>query len=100
MAAPLTEEQKQKWKDTIQTQKQSGLSIQKWCRENQVVVSRFYYWSRKLFSDKAMPHFSRFVELKDLKQCKLSLEYQDVHLQLEATNLKQALRLLEKIACS
>ena len=101
MTAPLTEKQRQQWKDKIQAQKQNGLSIEKWCRENQIIESRFYDWKKKLFPDETTPHFSNFIELKDPKKWKLSLDYQDMHLQLESTNLKKMLRLLDKITtCS
>ena len=99
MGVPLTEEQRQCWKEKIQAQKSSGLSVDKWCQENNVVACRFHYWKKKLFS-KLQPVPLGFVELKDPSQCKLSLHYQGVSLQLESTNLKEALRILEKLACS
>ena len=101
MANLLTEEQKQKWKETIQIQKQSGLSIERWCKENRVIASRFYYWKKRLFSDEVnSSHFSKFVELKDSNQCNLSIECQGVHLELKSGTLKQALRFLGALACS
>ncbi|NGX55606.1 MAG: hypothetical protein KR126chlam2_01243, partial [Chlamydiae bacterium] len=36
MAKTFSSEEKQKWIDIIQTQKQSGLSIAQWCRENKI----------------------------------------------------------------
>ena len=101
MVNPFTEEQKQQWKDKIQAQKTSGLSIKRWCRGNHVTINCFYYWRKRLFPDEVnSPRLSKFVELKDSNRCKLSLEWQGVHLELESTTLKQALHFLGKLTCS
>ena len=48
MAQPFSEELKQQWKENILKQRQSGLSIAAWCRQNGIVVHNFYYWQSKL----------------------------------------------------
>jgi hypothetical protein len=48
MVKPLTEELKQQWKDRILEQRSSGLSIPKWCRQNDVPIYNFRYWQDKL----------------------------------------------------
>ncbi|KPH66467.1 IS66 family insertion sequence element accessory protein TnpA, partial [Oceanobacillus caeni] len=39
------------WEERISSYKQSGLSIAKWCDENNVHESQFYYWKKKLNTD-------------------------------------------------
>ena len=33
---------KEKWKEVIEAQKQSGLTIKKYCNDNPICISRFY----------------------------------------------------------
>jgi hypothetical protein len=37
-----------KWRETVRRQQDSGLSIVRFCRENQIVYSTFYAWKRRL----------------------------------------------------
>ena len=48
------------WKERIEKQSKSGLSIEKWCRENQLKAYVFHYWKVKLFSN--LPERNNFVE--------------------------------------
>jgi len=41
MPKPASEEIKQKWKDKIQAQRESGRSIANWCKENDVTIHTF-----------------------------------------------------------
>lgn len=50
MAKPLSEELKQQWKDRINEQRSSGLSVPLWCRQNEIAVYNFRYWQNKLFA--------------------------------------------------
>ena len=36
------------WKQIITTCRGSGLTISKWCRQNNVKESRYYYWLREI----------------------------------------------------
>jgi len=49
MPKPFSEDQKLEWKQRIDQQRQSGLSIQKWCLQNQIQPHTFHYWKEKLF---------------------------------------------------
>jgi hypothetical protein len=49
MPKPTPEEIKLEWKERIEQQRQSDLSIEKWCRQNQIRPNKFYYWKGKLF---------------------------------------------------
>lgn len=48
MPRPFSQEKRQEWKDKIQNQQASGLSISKWCCDQQVNVHAFYYWKDHL----------------------------------------------------
>jgi hypothetical protein len=39
------------WQQRILIQKSSGLSVRKWCAENNVRESRYYYWLKILRND-------------------------------------------------
>lgn len=49
MPKPLSEDKKLEWKNLIEQQRQSGLSIDKWCLQNQIQSHTFHYWKDKLF---------------------------------------------------
>lgn len=49
MPAQTSAEKKQEWQNIILRQRQSGLSINRWCQENHIATSVFYYWQKKLF---------------------------------------------------
>jgi hypothetical protein len=36
------------WQHRIRDQKASGLSVRKWCADNQIQESRYYYWLKAL----------------------------------------------------
>lgn len=96
MAKPLTAEQKNDWLQRIQKQQTSGLSIQKWCKENQIPIHAFYYWKKRLTPT---PPFNRshFTELVAPKACTVTMEFQDTRIHIESSTLKQCLSLLEEL---
>lgn len=49
MPAPASEEKRNEWKNLIEQQRQSGLSIDKWCLKNQIRPHAFHYWKEKLY---------------------------------------------------
>ncbi len=53
MSQPFSEEQKQQWRKKIISQKNSGISIAAWRRQNEIADHLFYYWKRKLFPEPA-----------------------------------------------
>ncbi len=80
--ARASEEQQLAWKETILRQKESGLSIKTWCRQNQIRFSAFYYWKDKLFS-KSLDR-ANFTEFGIKKDCALTLECPGVRISLES----------------
>jgi transposase-like protein len=48
MARALTEDQLSVWKDRIARQASSGLSVTKFCQQEQISEANYYYWRRRL----------------------------------------------------
>lgn len=93
MAKPLTEEQKNTWQQRIQKQQDSSLSIEKWCKENQIPVHTFYYWKKRL----TQLNCSHFTQLVTPKGCTVTIEFQDIRIHIESHSLKQCLSLIERL---
>ncbi|OGN55769.1 MAG: hypothetical protein A3D96_01640 [Chlamydiae bacterium RIFCSPHIGHO2_12_FULL_44_59] len=45
----VSEAKKLEWNRLIEEQCQSGLSIEKWCRQQNLISHTFHYWKDKLF---------------------------------------------------
>ena len=109
MAKPFSEEKKQLWKKNILKQRESGLSVVAWCRENNFNAHTFGYWQGKLFPKKL--ESSNFTEIKDktssedsnLKRAGIMLEYQRIHIHLDkdfdSSVLRQCLEVVRGAAC-
>ncbi len=46
MKASRHEILKEKWRQIIKRYNESGLPVKKWCEENQVSATQYYYWLR------------------------------------------------------
>jgi hypothetical protein len=101
MTRPATEEEKREWKEKIQKQKLSGLSIEGYCRENHIAPHRFYYWRSQLFPNDLKP--TSFVEIKDKKSLGLAFECWDMRIFLnqdfDPLTLKKFLKVIKEISC-
>jgi hypothetical protein len=69
------------WKERIEKQKKSGLSIGKWCKENGLEAHVFHYWKAKFLSK--LPERNNFVELKEEKSKGIVLEYKEFQIHLD-----------------
>ena len=49
------------WRERLEAQKSSGLSIHTWCLENQIPQSQFFYWKRKF--NREVPEQPQFAEI-------------------------------------
>jgi hypothetical protein len=110
MSQPFSKEQKQQWEEKIIAQKNSGVSIAEWCRQNEIANHVFYYWKRKLFPEPTVT-LSSFTEVPFEKgsQCLkagdsgIKIEYQDVRIYLDkhfdSSVLKQCLLILKGATC-
>lgn len=101
MSKSLSEDKKLKWKSLIEEQRQSGLSINKWCQQQNLAPNTFLYWKDKLFSNHLQS--SSFVELKVKRSHEISLQAQGLHIRLGADCdpilRKQLLTLFAEAAC-
>lgn len=61
MPNPASEDKQLEWKNLIKKQGQSGLSVEKWCLQNQISPHVFHYWKKKLFPKRLQK--SSFSEL-------------------------------------
>jgi hypothetical protein len=108
MAQPLSEEQRQQWQEIILKQRASGLSIAKWCRENNLAVHVFYHRQRILFPKPPLQRTS-FTEVsqeiiqKTSNKTGITLDYQGILILLDKNfdvqSLKQCLAALKEISC-
>ena len=89
------------WQARIAQQQNSGLSIEHWCRENQVSSCRFHYWKSKLFPKKI--DATCFTELVDVKNVGITIEYSDIRIHLDpnfdAATLKRCLFVIKEGKC-
>ena len=66
-----TNREMQEWADKIKACRSSNLSVRAWCRENNVPISSFYFWQKKIFN-RVSGRESSFVEV--IKSCFINLE--------------------------
>lgn len=106
MPEPFSNKKKQQWKEHILKQRESGLSIVHWCRQNHFIVRAFYYWQQKLFP-KILDR-SAFTEISDEnnassdKRAGVVIEYQGIFIHLDSfdpSTLKQCLEVLKERKC-
>lgn len=101
MFRPSSSEKIRSWEEKILKCQKSGLSIERWCRENQVVVCQFYYWRSKLFPKQV--DASSFTELVDVKNTGITVECGSMRIHLnsnfDATTLKRCLAVIKEVAC-
>lgn len=110
MPQPFSEEKKQQWKEKINAQKNSGLSIAEWCRQNKIADHVFYYWKKKFFPVPSVT-ISSFTEVpfekenhcSEAEDSGIKIEYQKIHIHLDkhfdSPTLKRCLLVLKEAAC-
>lgn len=64
---------KAKWQEIIKRHNESGLPIKKWCEENQVSTTQYYYWLRVIRQESliqagtlAVTGQTQFAEIKPI----------------------------------
>lgn len=57
-----TNRELQEWSNKIQACRNSNLTVRAWCQENNVPISSFYYWQKKIFN-RVSGRESNFVEI-------------------------------------
>ena len=97
-----SEEKKQLWRDRILNQRNSGLSITKWCGQNNIQDHHFYYWQSKLFP-KATLNRASFKELEPNGRTiepGITLQFREFSIYIshsfDPVTLKQCIEVLKK----
>lgn len=102
MSKLIPEEKKQEWEANIRNQLESGFSIKRWCRENNISEQAFHYWRGKLFPKPSLSR-SSFTEIVDKGRTGIILECQGVQIRLERqfdpSILKRCLEVLKGLKC-
>lgn len=81
MPQPLSEDKRLEWKNLIEQQRKSGLSIEKWCLKNQIRPHTFHYWKEKL-SPKPLNR-SSFAEVSLKRNAALTIECRGLRLRID-----------------
>lgn len=101
MPRPSSSEKKQEWEEKIRKQRESGLSIERWCHDNQLPTHVFYYWRDK-FLPKSLNR-ACFTELHDANRTGITIEYRGIRIHLdkhfEPSILKRCLAALKELKC-
>jgi len=82
MSKPISLEKRNEWEEKFRQQRESGLSIDRWCRENQIPPHAFYYWKERLFPKSLASHLS-FTELSNAKTTGITIEYRNLRICLD-----------------
>jgi hypothetical protein len=79
---PTSEEKTLEWRSRIEKQRQSGLSVDKWCQQFQIRPSTFQYWKDKLFPRQLQK--SSFAELNIKRPDAISLQGRGLYVRMSA----------------
>ena len=80
MPISTSQEKQLEWKNLIEQQRQSDLSIEKWCLQNQIKPHTFYYWRDKLFPKQLEK--SSFTELNMKRADAVSLQARGLYIRM------------------
>ena len=103
MPKPPSTEKKLEWETKIRQQRESGLSIEQWCRQNQTSSCSFYYWKDRLFPKTQLTR-SCFTELAANNQTAgVCIEYRGVRILIDKSfdpaTLRNCLSALRGLQC-
>jgi hypothetical protein len=103
MSYPAILNKSRNWEQKIQQQKQSGLSVARWCQENQVSYNTFAYWKRRLVRVAPLERKS-FVELaENSSKSGIQLECDGIRVNIEkgfdSSTLARCLQALRSFQC-
>jgi hypothetical protein len=101
MPVRASEETQQEWKNRIEEQRQSKLSIKQWCLKHQISTHVFSYWRDKLFPTELKT--SSFTQLSAKRTHAISLQTQGLHVRIDSqcdpVLRRQLLALLMEAPC-
>ena len=91
---------KRNWKELVEQQKKSSLTVRQWCQNNDIPITTFYGWKRRLVSIPPLQRES-FAELPsvdacfviEMGRCRVSMSHADMEM------LKQCLQVMKSLRC-
>ena len=102
MPKPISAEKKIEWEAKIRQQRESGLSVDRWCRQNQVTLCSFHYWKNRLRPKTELTR-ACFTELPVDQGTGISIEYQGMRILIDKSfdpsTLRSCLTALRGIQC-
>jgi|GEM_PF-1364684 hypothetical protein len=102
MSKPTSVDKKIKWEEKIRRQRESGLSIERWCRQNQITSCSFHYWKNRLQSKSELTR-SCFTELPTDQGTGITMEYHGIRILIDKSfdpaTLRNCLAALRDIQC-
>lgn len=116
MPKPASAEVKQRWKENILKQRESGLSIRNWSRQNNISEHTFRYWQNKIFPQATLDRtvFKEISQQKTIsfklpkmdksrKATGITIEYQGAYIyvnrEVDISILRLCLKALKEISC-
>ena len=101
MPNPASEAKQLEWQSLIEQQRQSGLSVEKWCQQNQIKSHAFQYWKDKLCRKQLQK--SSFAELNMKRPDAMSLQAQGLFIRMggncDPRLRKQIFALFAELSC-
>lgn len=101
MPKPVSEAKKLEWNRLIEEQRQSGLSIEKWCRQQNLIPHTFHYWKDKLFPKQLQK--ASFTELNMRRPDAISLQARGLYVRMgsdcDPMLRKRLFALFAEVAC-
>lgn len=103
MPQPFPLERHQEWKERILEQRASGLSIERWCSQNDISPHVFHYWKRKLCPQPDINR-SSFKEItREAGHSGITIKYFgfsiNIDQKFDAYTLKECLEVLKELKC-
>ncbi len=80
MPDPASGDKQLEWKRLIEQQRKSGLSVEKWCLQNQIRPYTFRYWKEKLFFKPLQKN--SFAELNMKQPNAISLQARGIYVRM------------------
>jgi len=102
MPKPISAEKKTEWETKLRQQRESGLSIERWCRQNQIASCSFHYWKSRLQFKSELTR-ACFTELPVDQSTGITMEYQGIRILIDKSfdpvALRSCLAALRGIRC-
>ena len=80
MPIPASGEKRLEWKNIVEQQRRSGLSVKRWCLQNEIRPSAFQYWKERLFPKQLDK--SSFTELNMKRPDSISLQAKGLYVRM------------------